>query len=303
MHAGGSLAQLFKDSDVTVHPGSRERGTLGLGAVLRLARLARRFDLVHTHLFAGDTWGRLAAAIVRAPIVTTEHNVNRDEGRHHRGIKRSLARWTDRLVFVSQAARRYAEEVEGICHPHSRVILNGVGLTRLRLAAPGPGTRFLAVGRDTPQKGFDLLLNALPEGVTLRIAGASKRTGVQHRNGARIEWLGERADVPDLLADTDVLVVPSRWEGFGLAAVEGMAAGVTVVASEVDALPEVLGGAGVLVQSGDLTALRAALTRVRDDAPLRARCAAAGRARSTAFSIGRCADEYAGLYAETVGLR
>lgn len=300
VQGGGPLAAAFAAAGVPVWPGARRRGGVGLGTAARLTARARSVDLVHTHLFAGDAYGRVAGWAARVPVVTTEHNVNRDEAARHRVVKRALAPIARRVVYVSEAARAHAEQVEGIVHPGARVIPNGVDLARFAAASPGPGTRLLAIGRDVPQKGFDVLLRALPAGVHLRIAGRSTRRGSERVGGATVTWLGEREDVPALLADTDILVVPSRWEGFGLAAVEGMAAGVPVVASAVDGLNEVLGDAGVRVPPESPAELRAALERLIADPDARAQRAAAGRARAQAFSLARCADRYAALYAEVL---
>lgn len=303
------LAEAFRLSGIRVHPGTRERGTTGLTTVARIARLARGFDLVHTHLYAGDTWGRPAAWLAGKPVVTTEHNVNRDESRSQRLVKRTLAPLTEHLAYVSEAARRYAIDHERICHPHTRVIPNGIDLTRFqrvtRVPAPQGPVRLLAVGRDVQQKGFDILVRALPSGVHLRIAGATRQAPGLRVVGeaATMEWLGERDDVPELLAETDILVVPSRWEGFGLAALEGMAAGVAVVASNVDGLPDVLGDVGVLVAKEDPAQLRRCLASLAGDAPERDRRGALGRQRAEVFSIKSCAERYAALYAEVIASR
>lgn len=307
-----NLTEAFRSAGVRVHPGTRRRGSAGLSTVGRISRLAQGFDLVHTHLYAGDTWGRPAAWLAGKPVVTTEHNVNRDESRAQRQVKRTLAPLSDRVAYVSEAARRYAVNRERICHPHACVIPNGIDLTRFQRQQAVPPShgpqgrvRLLAIGRDVPQKGFDILLRALPDGVHLRIAGASAQApGVRVvGDSSSLEWLGERADVPQLLAETDILVVPSRWEGFGLAALEGMAAGVTVVASNVDGLPEVLGDAGVLVPKEDPEGLQRCLTRLARDAPERERRGALGRARAEKFSIQACAEQYAALYAEVIATR
>ncbi len=303
VQAGGSLRPAFESAGVRVHEGTRRPGRVGLASFAGLARLCRSFDLVHTHLFAGDTWGRPAARLAGRPSVSTEHNVNRDEQARHRAVKRAFARLSSRVAYVSEACRRYAVELEGIVHPGAVVIPNGVDLSRFSVCsggAAGPGTRLLALGRDVPQKGFDVLLRSLPQGSTLRIAGRSQRRGVEHLGGATVEWLGERDDVPALLADTDILVVPSRWEGFGLAALEGMAAGVPVVAADVDGLPEVLGDVGVLVPPEDATALRAALLRLREDPEERAQRGARGRHRSALFSLDVCAQRYRSLYVDVL---
>lgn len=300
VQGGGVLEPAFAAAGVPVWQGGRRPGTAGAATAWRLARHVRGVDLVHTHLFAGDAFGRVAGFVAGVPVVTTEHNVNRDERAHHRLVKRALAPVARRVAYVSEAARAHAEAGEGIRHPGACVVPNGVDLARFRPAVPGPGTRLLAVGRDVPQKGFDVLLRALPDGVTLRIAGRSTRRGTQRVGGATVEWLGEREDVPELLAASDLLVVPSRWEGFGLAAVEGMAAGVPVVASAVDGLVEVLGDAGVLVPPESPTALRAALERLIADPAQRAQRGAAGLARARRFSLERCAERYRALYAEVL---
>lgn len=305
---GGTLRGAFEAAGVRVHEGTRRphqfgsMGSLGLGSLRGLARLARSFDLVHTHLFAGDTWGRVAARMAGRPSVSTEHNVNRDEGAPHRAVKRVLAPLSGRIAYVSEACRRYAVDVEGIVHPGAVVIPNGVDLRRYSGAAiaGGPGTRLLAIGRDVPQKGFDVLLRSLPDGVSLRIAGRSAQRGIQHIGGATVEWLGEREDVAALLAEADILVVPSRWEGFGLVAVEGMAAGVPVVASDVDGLPDVLGDVGVLVPPEDADALRAVLLRLRGDPEERAQRGARGRDRAALFSLDTCARRYRSLYVDVL---
>ncbi|MFZ5478220.1 MAG: glycosyltransferase [Myxococcota bacterium] len=290
----GPLEDAFRDAGVPVTIGGRPRKHPGVRALARLVPAVSRADVVHTHLFAGDTWGRIAAVLARHPaVVTTEHNVDRDET-WQRGVRRALAPVSRVVVAVSEAAARHVEGARDV-----RVVPNGVDLDRLARAAPvdvwsGTGMRLLAVGRRVPQKGFDVLVEALPEGVELAIAGE----GPFVREHPRVRWLGRREDVPGLLAAADALAVPSRWEGFGIAAAEGLAAGMPVVASAVDGLVEVVGDAGLLVPPGDVAALRAALVRLRDDPALRRRLGEQGRARAARFSIDRTVSAYDAIYRE-----
>jgi len=308
---GGTLRGAFEAAGVRVHEGRRRPGRPGLGSLVALAGVCRSFDLVHTHLFAGDTWGRLAARLAGRPSVSTEHNVNRDERARHRAVKRALAPLSSRVVYVSEACRSYALEVEGVAHPGAVVISNGIDLGRFAVSARasaqrpsvGPGTRLLAIGRDVPQKGFDVLLRSLPPGFSLRIAGRSQRRGIERLGGSTVEWLGERDDVPELLAEADILVVPSRWEGFGLVAVEAMAAGVPVVASGVDGLLEVLGDVGVFVPPEDPQALRAALQRLSEAPEERAQRALRGRHRSAMYALDVCAERYRTLYQQVLAVK
>jgi glycosyltransferase involved in cell wall biosynthesis len=132
------------------------------------------------------------------------------------------------------------------------------GVDPLPPAAPAAdGPMVLAVGARVAHKGHDVLAAAaaLLPGLDVGVAGE----GPLRPPGLR--WLGERGDVPALLAAARVFVMPSRSEGQGMAVVEAMLAGVPVVASAVGGIPEVLGETGLLVPPGDAPALARALQR------------------------------------------
>src|SRR5690606_3435764 len=99
--------------------------------------------------------------------------------------------------------------------------------------------------------------------------------------GDRVRFVGGIGDdeLGELLASAEIAVVPSRYEGFSLPAVEHMASGTPLVASRAGALPEVVGDGGVLVPPGDAEELAAALRRLHDSPAERARVADAGLAR------------------------
>ena len=138
-----------------------------------------------------------------------------------------------------------------------------------------------------------MLIAALPQDMRLDIVGASGP------DLPRVRWLGPRNDIPELLAAADLLVVPSRWEGFGIVAAEGMAAGVPIVASAVDGLVEVVGDAGVLVPPSDVQSLRAAIESLRDDPARREFLGARGRARvRERFHVRDMVAKYEALYRE-----
>ncbi len=291
----GALEDAYREAGIAVTMGGRPRKHLGIRALARLSRAIADADVVHTHLFAGDTWGRLAVLLERArgrraAVITTEHNVNRDET-WQRPVKRVLANVSDVIVCVSEATADWTRRVDGI--PNVRVIPNGIDLGRFGPHRGGAGV--LAVGRRVPQKGFDVLVDALPDGLPLRIAGEGPWTTTH----PSVRLLGRREDIPALLAEADILAVPSRWEGFGLAAAEGLAAGVAVVASDVDGLREVVGDAGVLVAPGDVTAWRAALARLAAEPTLRAELGARGKIRAAQrFAIDDTVRAYEALYRE-----
>jgi glycosyltransferase involved in cell wall biosynthesis len=128
------------------------------------------------------------------------------------------------------------------------------------------------VSRVRHEKGIDVLLDAMPGERLLVVGDGPDRAALERRAPANVVWAGqqpwERAIA--LMKGMDIVVVPSRFEGFGLAAAEAMAAGKAVVASDVDGLREVVGDAGVLVPAGDAVALGAALRRLLADPAERA---------------------------------
>lgn len=288
----GGLAEAFRVAEVPVNSAGRPRKSIGAHALFRLAGWVRQADVVHTHLFAGDTWGRAAAMFARHPaVVTTEHNVDRDEG-WERHARRALAPKTKITIAVSEAVARHSFGRD------IRVIPNGVQLARFNHPHRG-GRGVLAVGRRVPQKGFDVLLRACDElqNVRVRIAGE----GPYAPPHPSVEWLGRREDIPTLLAESDVFVAPSRWEGFGLAALEAMAAGVPVVASNVDGLSDLVGSAGLLVAPGDADGLAKAVRTILDDSALAAELSSRGKARASQFGLERMVESYRAVWREAAG--
>jgi N-acetyl-alpha-D-glucosaminyl L-malate synthase BshA len=116
---------------------------------------------------------------------------------------------------------------------------------------------------------------------------------------ADVEFLGERVDLPAVLRDADLFVLPSETESFGLAALEAMACGVPVVASAVGGLPEVIpdGEVGALCPLGDVEAMAAAAIRILGDAELHRRLSrAARRLAESRYRIEPAVDRYLAIY-------
>ena len=119
----------------------------------------------------------------------------------------------------------------------------------------------------------------------------------------RIHLLGNRDDIRELLALSDIYTSSSREESFGLAVVEAMATGLPVVATSVGAVPEVVGEciAAILVPSGDIKKVAEAIIRIMNDSSRTASMAAAACAHARAFDIKITAKSYQNLYLETMG--
>jgi glycosyltransferase involved in cell wall biosynthesis len=162
----------------------------------------------------------------------------------------------------------------------------------------------LALGALVRRKGYDLLLEALrriQRRPLVWIAGEGPERAALERQigelGGRARLLGRREDVPDLLGAVDIVALPSRAEGLGVAALEAMAAGRALVAARVGGLAELVadGRTGLVVPPEDPAALAGALKHLAEDADLRARLGAAGPAR---VAEGHLASQMVAAYRE-----
>lgn len=296
----GPLRSLLEAADVPVT-------MLHRGATVELApwraahrHLATSADLLHAHKFGSNAWGALLSRSARVPLVVHEHNFSERPGRVRRVLDRHwIATRAGRVLCVSDSVA----DVERACGVPERlieVVPNGVRLdaawtrdaARAELGIAARSFTVGIVGRLRPEKAHDVLLEAVAtlaragRDVRLCVVGDGPcRTELQLQAArlgidGRVTWAGERRDAATLAAAFDVAVVCSHWEGLPLAALEGMAAGVPLVATQVGGLPTLLErGAGLLVPPADPAALAAALDQLIDDVDHRSRLAEAGRAR------------------------
>ena len=325
----GPRADDLRQEGIEVFP-LRVRSHWQLSAVLRLARFMRRrdVDIVHTHLFVGGVFGRLAARLAGVSVtVSTAQNAYAPEHLLPRlqvladGL---LARLDDRLVAVSQGARDYLTQVERVPPAKIEVVPNAIAWpepvppaqvedTRRDLGAEGRSPLLGTVARLAPQKGLAYLLQALG---TLRarfpnlfcvIIGDGELRGELEALAERLElqnhvrFCGLRRDVPAALQCLDLFVLPSLFEGLSLALLEAMAAGRPVVATRVAGSSEVItdGVNGRLVPPADAAALAQAMAEVLDDREKALALARKGQDTvRRRYTIGPVAEAYEGIYEE-----
>jgi glycosyltransferase involved in cell wall biosynthesis len=290
IYPGGELESEFR-ARVRLEPLGAIRRRRVVGPFARLLGLARSADVVHTHLWAGDQWGRAAARIAGRPVVSTIHNTEGDGPWRDR-----IARMTAPLATLVGASEAVADRLRAEGFSDVRAIPNGIDLARFspRADVPPLARRVVGVGRLTRQKGFDVLVEAARGTFEVTLVGEGEDRSLL--TGATM--VGWQPDVARFLGEADIVAIPSRWEGFGLQAVEAMASGVPVVASDIPPLREVLDDAAVFVPSGDAAALRSALVELAPDRARRALLRERGLARATAFSIERMVERYTQLYGE-----
>ena len=286
--------------------------------ILELARLMESFDVVQANLFPAQLWVAVAQASSRKhiPIVTTEQSTY---NRRRKGYLHPLDRWMysryEKIACNSEGTaaefRKWLPELAG----KAMVIPNGVPLERFRNAAPlaegmlpGEPPHIVFVARFNPAKDHATLIRAMrliPRGTLWLVGEGESRPdweqfvselGLQQR----VRFLGRRSDIPQILRSADIYVHSSNWEGFGIAAVEAMAAGLPVIASNVTGLADIVQGAGLLFPPGDCEKLAALIMSVVDSEELRARLIGEGRARAQAYSIEQTVDSYVAMYRAAV---
>jgi len=305
----GEVATRGRDLDLPVHviplPPLRRPGPGSVRSVSALVRLSRAGDaaLIHANGSRAMAHAAVAGRLTARPTLWHVRVADRDGL-----VDRALCAVATAIIATSRAvARRFPWAPAKV-----RVVPNGVDLKRFAPRPPSSALRAslgvppsapvaLSIGRHVPEKGYRHLVDAAAlverarPGVHWVLVGdgelrseleaRARRLGLE----SRVHFTGWRDDVADVLALSDVFVLPSQSEGFGRVLVEAMAMGRAIVATAVGGVPDVVlaGRTGLLVQPADPVALADAVRALLDDPARAARLGAAGRARAeSSFSLG-----------------
>ena len=275
-----------------------------------------RPDIIHAHNTTSLHYAVLCRLLGGGRVVMTDHaQISR--------VPRAFEWYfTDVAVAVSRdtARRSLAHTVL----PEVRVLHNGIQVERPRRSRAavraelglGEGPVAIHVARFVPLKAQDIVVRAMAE---LRARGAAmtvlfvgdgpEQASVERLAGElglgrdEVRFLGFRTDVPDLLAASDVFLLPSRTEGLPLSVLEAMTHSLAIVATPVGGVPELCTNDrdALLVPVDDPGALAGALIKLGADAALRARLGESARARALAdFSFAAMTDRYLDLYREVL---
>lgn len=303
---------------ITIYDFGTKHGIYSLRNIIKLIPFLKKYDIVHTHNFASQLFAAIGSMVYTVVLCTTEHSTS--NRRRNWGWYRPIERWMysryKKIICISSetfiSLQRHVPGVES----RATVIYNGIPVCQFSEAKPSAQldaindiVKITMVAGFRHQKDHPTVIEALkylPESFHLFLVGDGLRREEYEKFveklelASRVHFLGVRDDVAELYKASDIAVMSSKWEGFGLAAAEAMASGTPVIASDVPGLAEVVGDAGLLFTQGDSQDLAQKILLVMDDDSLRERLSLVGPKRAKDFSIDKMVKDYKKLYVEIV---
>lgn len=311
------------------------KGYLNPTSVFHLKQLfqAQEIEIVHTHLGVDSMLGTLAAVLAHVPTVTSVH-FDQPNYVNLNPLKRVI--WNRAQVLKNMAVSHFLPITENVANELQRrefvsrskmtVVHPGIPLfeadqskrmqIRQELCSDYAKLIIIGVGRLELEKNFAFLIDAMKEfdansPVELWIVGDGsqrkildaqiKRLGLSQR----VRMLGYRPDVKSLLLAADIFVLPSKFEPFGMSAVEAMIATLPVVATKGPGLGTIVDDqkTGILVDPNDSKALYQALSRLVCDAELRRQFGTSGRERAIkTFTDEKMAEDVLNIYTKVLAV-
>lgn len=273
---------------------------------------ATNADIVHVHLFHALVMIASLRRRIHVPLVVShQHGALFDVG--GTPLRKWADRWATRrfdyVVAVSDHVRRYLTDEYGVAPERIRLIPNGWEGTPLP-HTDGSRPTVVTVGRLRPEKGHVVLLDAfasvlgvLPEARLVVVGDGPERITLSKRTeeldmSGNIDFLGGQNDVWPFLANAHVFALPSFSETSGIAAMEAMAAGLPVVASDVGGLREAIrdGESGILVSPRNSADLSRALVQLLASPAQRARMGRRGRELAEGWKMDNTVTSYISFY-------
>jgi len=259
--------------------------------ILRLIKIIRKgkYDIVHVHLFPADLFVAIVSLFLPRNIkfIFSEHNVynRRRSIKLYKVIDRFVYSRYCRIICVSEMVKYELDKYLPEVADKSIVIKNAVEVEDFE-ETRDKEYDIIFVGRLERAKGVDVLLKAIQileknRSVALRVAivGDGSQVGYLRRITqdleirSRVEFLGIRQDISQLMRNSKVFVLPSRWEGLPMVILEAMANKVPIIATSVGGIPEIIsdGVTGLLVKTDDPEELAEKVRMLLDDSSLRKR--------------------------------
>jgi glycosyltransferase involved in cell wall biosynthesis len=287
--------------------------------IFKLYNEIKDYDIIHVHLFPSLYWVALLNIILKKSIFMTEHNsTNR-----RRNI--SIFKFLDKFIYKQYTnIISISKEVEKNLLTHLKekksekykIIYNGIDIEKFSMAnklekriVDNDYPVLCMIASFTDQKDQDTIVRALElvnKKVNMIFIGDGYRkehvVKMTRKLNTKHEYffLGVRNDVPQILKEVDIMIHSTKWEGFGLVAVEAMASGLPIIYSDVPGLKEVMGNVGFPFPVGNEVELARIIEEVLENDNIKKKQREIGKMRANKFSIDRMACEYYELYLSAI---
>lgn len=305
----------LEESGIIVYDFGKVRNFYSPKFIFKLLPYLRKYDIVHTHNTAPQLFVALGSLLCSVVLCTTEHNTSnrRRDLRWYAPIDRWMySRYKD-VICISYDTEKKLKGFIPNFPTTTSVIFNGIDIKKIRFSQKGRlgkdmfGCRIalIQVAGFRYQKDQDTVIKSLkhlPDDFHLFLVGDGERKyeleSLTEKLGlkSRVHFLGIRTDIGGLLKDSDIVVMSSHWEGFGLAAVEGMAADKPVIATDIPGLREVVNGAGVLFEKSNENDLAKQIFNLTENPEyyefIKERCSE----RAESFDISKMVEGYMSVY-------
>lgn len=278
--------------------------------ILKMRKIFKEYDVVHAHLFPTIWWASLAARGLKVKMVYTEHSTsNSRRGKWYlRPVEQFMYARYNKIISISQQTQ------DALCSwlrsddDRFVVICNGVDTARFASVKKQVIPKSLImVSRFASSKDQETVIRAMlqidPE-ATLRFVGDGenlehcKRVADELGLSDRIQFLGARSDVAELVAESYIGIQSSNWEGFGLTAVEIMASGKPIIGTMVDGLKQVIEGAGETFHVGNDNELAVRVNYLLGNVEYYSKVSRQCMERASKYDISVMVDGYMAAYKE-----
>ena len=304
------------------------RGVYNPVYILKLAKIMRGYDIVHTHNSSPQLFVALASLYNTTGLVSTEHNTsNRKRNwKWYRPIESWMYGRYDHVICISEIAEEKLREYMGgewlvnSSNKYKRIttINNGIDVGAISESVPcrellelkGNRKSILMVAGFRKQKNQDTIIRALKlldqNKFEIWFAGLGERMEVVRRLAVSlgvdkcVRFLGLRTDIPNVLRAADIIVMSSHWEGLSLSNVEGMSAHRPFIASDVNGLREVTKGYGLLFPHEDAKVLADEINHLSSDEAYYNEIAERCYNRALEFDINRMVSGYSFVYNDVI---
>lgn len=249
----------FQSEKVKIIPYSYKRGIRGIFKILNMKKaiMANQPDVIHIHsTFAGLVRFSFMFSRSKNKILYCAHGWSFDKETSkinlflYKLVEKFLANFCYKIINISNHDNRSANFINSSKMITIRNSIPDLNIKAVHILAKNKNRRILFVGRLDFQKGVDILLNVVNKyfqrkNIQLIVVGESlleNEKNIEQKNTESIKFVGKKSqsEVFNLLSETDALIMPSRWEGFGLTALEAMREAKMVISSNAGALPELI---------------------------------------------------------------